>query len=85
MESEEYHIIGFENYLHQRKKYFIIGDFRSNTETIARGIPRSSTLGTTLFLLYVNDLPNSSSGFSFRIFADDTLYANLVSKKDCSY
>ena len=41
----------FENYLHQRTQYFIIGDFRSNTETIACGIPRSSTLETVISAL----------------------------------
>ena len=60
----------FENYLHQRTQYVKIEDISSNTETIVCGIPQSSTLGPLLFLLYVNDLPNSSSRFSFRIFAD---------------
>lgn len=32
----------------------------------------TSTLGPLLFLLYINDLPNSSEKLSFRIFADDT-------------
>ena len=36
------------------------------------GIPRGSTLGPLLFLLYSNDLPNYSETLTFRIFADDT-------------
>ena len=51
----------FENYLHQRKQYVKIEDMRSNTETILCGVAQGSTLRPLLFLLYVNDLPNSSS------------------------
>ena len=41
-------------------------------KTITCGVPQGSTLGPLLFLLYINDLPNSSEKLSFRIFADDT-------------
>ena len=66
--------------MHQRTQYIKIEDIRSNTETIVCGTPQGSTLGPLLFLLYVNDLPNSSSRFSFRIFADDT---NIFFSSSC--
>ena len=41
-------------------------------ETITCGVPQGSMLRPLLFLLYINDLPNSYEKLSFRIFADDT-------------
>ena len=62
----------FRSYLANRKQYISLGhDRKTDTRNIFCGVPQGSILGPLLFLLYVNDLPNSSV-LEPIMFADDT-------------
>ena len=52
----------FRSYLTLRVQYISITyDLETDTENICCGVPQGSILGPLLFLLYVNDLRNSSA------------------------
>ena len=62
----------FLSYLSNRKQYVIIDDFKSELQQITCGVPQGSILGPLLFLLYINDLCNTSTVLKYVVFADDT-------------
>ena len=55
-----------------RKQYVSINGKSSEPKEINCGVPHGSVLGSLLFLLSINDLPNIINVLDFYLFADDT-------------
>ncbi len=62
----------FKSYFTDRKQYVSVNGSNSSYLNVACGVPKGSVLGPLLFLIYIKDLPYSSSKLSFYLFADDT-------------
>ena len=62
----------FKSYLLDRTQYVVIDGNTSETRTFNCGVPQGSILGPLLFLIYINDLCNTSSLLKYILFADDT-------------
>ena len=61
-----------ESYLTDREQCVQINNVTSDFETIKHEVPQGSILGPLLFLLYINDIAESSHLLDFYLFADDT-------------
>ena len=61
------------------KQYVSINSSESEQNDIVCGVPQGSILGSLPFILYVNDITNTSHVLDFILFADDTIILYLHS------
>ena len=62
----------FKNYLSNRKQFVSFDTSESEQKKYCMCVPQGSILGPLLFILYVNDITNTSDVLDFILFADDT-------------
>ena len=72
----------FKNYLTNRKQFVDYNGHVSELRLITSGMPQGSILGPLVFIIYVNDIPNSVPELSLILYADDT--SAFTSNKDIS-
>ena len=62
----------FASYLFNRKQFCRVNRVDSKIGDIEVGVPHGSCLGTLLFLIYINDLPQAVQDSTISMYADDT-------------
>ena len=70
----------FKSYLSNRQQCVQVNNHLSDFATVKHGVPQGSILGPLLFLLYINDITQSTKNLEFLLFADDT--SIFLAKKD---
>ena len=68
----------FRGYLTERQQYVDYNETSSSLEHISTGVPQGSILGPLLFIIYINDIAQSSAYFKFITYADDTTLCGTI-------
>ena len=60
-----------KSFLDNRKQYIVVKNVCSSSQNVTCGVPQGSTLGPLLFIIYINNLAQTTN-FEVTLFADDT-------------
>lgn len=66
-----------EHFLSGRSQFVTANNHNSSLSPVRSGVPQGSVLGPLLFLIYINDLPNSISSHIY-LFADDCVIVREI-------
>lgn len=72
-----------KGFLSDRTQRVVIEGVKSDIINVESGVPQGSVLGPSLFLYYINDMPDNISS-TVRLFADDTIAYLTVSSESNS-
>ena len=73
----------FDSYIKDREQQCIVNGQLSFSKKIICGVPPGSILGPLLFLLYINDMPDSLNNTTPSLYADDSeIYASSDNSSD---
>ena len=73
----------FDSYIKDREQQCIVNGQLSSSKKIICGVPKGSILGPLLFLLYINDMPDSLNNTTPSLYADDSeIYASSDNSSD---
>ena len=72
-----------QDFLRDREQSVVVEGETSSPIGVTSGVPQGSVIGPLLFLLYINDLPDSVEHSSSSLFADDSMISrNVKSEED---
>ena len=74
-----------QNFLAERKQVVVVEGEKSDSINVESGVPQGSVLVPSLFLFYINDMPEGIRS-RVRLFADYTIvYLKITSDTDADY
>ena len=74
-----------KDFLSFRKQTVVIDGVHSKFVTVLSGLPQGTVLAALLFLIFINDLPESVLKSFTGVFCDDTMIAKEINKKNDAF